>query len=280
MLPWQVRWQRSLGIKSMDIDPDGGGAEIKARRRGIFFFILGLFGLGKSFTYQIDAQGWSATVKGPLSEKNSTTSWTHVNSVLLQANKPIRMLLLSLVVGAGSAAAFFVLSAILAIPEVAKLLKDLQLEQYLPIPLNMFPLVGLGIAFLLFLLFVVAPRRVVLALVTNGGIVTWLKVACNGKQLEQMRDLFAMMEDLILRKSEPVKNAPTPTRKPEPEPEEDEDLAPARRTPAPRGNAQATKVAQTRQATCPHCDAKLRVPTTAAGKRINCPHCKKGFVVK
>ena len=71
-----VNWfHPTLAILGLDVDSAAGFAEVRARPKGFFAFILNLLGLGKEHRYTVDSEGFHSTTTSPTSEKSRQAAW-------------------------------------------------------------------------------------------------------------------------------------------------------------------------------------------------------------
>ncbi len=113
-------------------------------------------------------------------------------------------------------------------------------------------------------------KKAKVAIVTDGGTTEVLHVQPSGNQLEWLKELYEMTQNLV-RTGGGSAPAPAPRRAPAHAPAEDSEPAPR------RGGGAAPTSAEPKVYNCPHCNARMRVPATAVGKRATCPSCQQQF---
>jgi hypothetical protein len=115
-------------------------------------------------------------------------------------------------------------------------------------------------------------KKARVSIISDGGTTEVIHAQPSGNQLEWLKELYEMIQALVRTGGG---SAPAPAPAPRPShraPAEDHEPAP-RRAPAPAPAASA----EPKVYNCPHCNARMRVPATAVGKRATCPSCQQQF---
>jgi len=240
----------TLVLLDINVDSAAQVAQIRARRKGLIAFLMTLIGLGEVYDYHIDGEGWNKTTTSTSSESRIYIPWLHVSQCAFSLEKPLIVLILGII------------GLIIGLPTVF-VIKEAGLGMLV-----------MGAAFLVYY-FALAKKSTSVGIVPDAGEHQMILAVATTNQLEWMKELYELVQTLA-RQSGGVSGAPAPSaaprRVPAHAPVEDAEAAP-RRAPAPAPAASA----EPKVYNCPHCNARMRVPASAAGKRATCPSCQQQF---
>jgi hypothetical protein len=118
--------------------------------------------------------------------------------------------------------------------------------------------------------FLFAKRRTDVGILTDAATGELIRVEAREEQVEDLQELYYLIQDrMMAEKAVPVEKSssgpPVPVMPSFATPA----AAPA---PVPAATATATKVIA-----CPRCDARMKVPANAAGRRVACSSCQHQF---
>jgi hypothetical protein len=248
---FQKLFTPTLVLLDINVDSAAQVAQIRARRKGLIAFLMTLIGLGEVYDYHIDGEGWNKTTTSTSSESRIYIPWLHVSQCAFSIEKP----LIYLIVG--------IIGLLVGLPMVlVPGIKEAGLG-----------MLAMGAIFLVYY-FALAKKKTSVGIVPDGGEHQTILAVATTNQLEWMKELYELVQTLA-RQSGGEGGAParsSPRRAPAHAPAEDLEAAP-RRAPAPAPAASA----EPKVYNCPHCNARMRVPATAAGKRATCPSCQQQF---
>ncbi len=143
--------------------------------------------------------------------------------------------------------------------------------EFLVLGLVTLPLFGLGLVFIL--VYFLSKKRIVIGVVSSGGTVESVKLKANTDTLDDVREGMKLLEELIRPVRAERNDSDSKTVS------DDAQTRPAAPSPS-RGKAlplPPSTVAETIDADCPGCGARISLPATSVGKRVRCPSCREVF---
>ena len=235
--------QPEMKIVELSGDAENLRVNITARKDGIIAAILEMMGISGTASIQGDVEGCTFERSSFTGQSRTYIAWSQVSATVYTIGKAVAYLAtaMPLVVLAISS---FIGGSKSGIPPALGVL-------------------FLGLAAVLIVFFFL-KRSVVVGLLTSGGTVEGIKLKGSAEQMEQLKAVMKVME--MLNRAASDTDAGNGHRTPAAAPSH---VAP----PAFTGGADATV------ATCPHCQARMKVPNGKAGHAMRCPKCSQTFTL-